>query len=306
MADARVLHRKSRANSLNALTKIALGMTKTRQRNFIGTYNADGSLIQEIVYLGDIPVVVITPSGNLYVHSDQLNTPREITNAAGSIVWKWENTDPFGANAANDDPDGDGNKFVFNPRFAGQYFDQETGFHYNLNRDYSPQLGRYIESDPIGLVAGINTYSYVSSDPNSFVDPLGLIPLPLPWITPSLNPFTGPRYQPGIPNFELGDPGLNGEPAMSAGLRGQKPSWWPDDAPWEEPNWERDTKCEVGQLPPEKPKIPDPRRACELQLAKELKICSANGGSRHCYVFAYIKFGLCRLARSGGDEGDLD
>jgi uncharacterized protein RhaS with RHS repeats len=66
-----------------------------------------------------------------YIYADQLNTPRAITNEAATTIWKWDNVDPFGANAPNEDPDGDTNKFVFNLRFPGQYFDKETGTHYN-------------------------------------------------------------------------------------------------------------------------------------------------------------------------------
>ena len=66
------------------------------------------------------------------------------------------------------------NDFTFNLRFAGQYYDQETGLHYNYFRDYDPATGRYIESDPIGLGGGINTYNYVGDYPVSSVDPLGL------------------------------------------------------------------------------------------------------------------------------------
>ncbi|MDD2776839.1 MAG: choice-of-anchor D domain-containing protein, partial [Gallionella sp.] len=108
-----------------------------------------------------------------YIHSDHLDSPRSITNTAGQEVWRWDNTDPFGNNIANENPANQGT-FTFNLRFPGQYFDRETGLHYNVNRDYNPATGRYVESDPIGLRGGINTYAYVNGNPLRWSDRLGL------------------------------------------------------------------------------------------------------------------------------------
>ncbi len=70
-------------------------------------------------------------------------------------------------------------KFAYNLRFPGQYFDQETGKHYNYFRDYDPSIARYVESDPSGLKGGLNTYNYVEGRPLVSVDPYGLAPCSL-------------------------------------------------------------------------------------------------------------------------------
>ncbi|WP_155651243.1 polymorphic toxin type 47 domain-containing protein, partial [Burkholderia stagnalis] len=63
---------------------------------------------------------------------------------------------------------------IENPlRFAGQYFDRETGLHYNRYRYYDPGSGRFVSKDPIGLAGGINVYQY-APNPISWIDPLGL------------------------------------------------------------------------------------------------------------------------------------
>ena len=90
-------------------------------------------------------------------------------STANTIVWRWENTHPFGANLPDEDPDGNAQLFEFHPRFPGQYFDKETNLHYNYFRYYEPETGRYVSPDPIGLKGGINIYGYVEQDPLSFI-----------------------------------------------------------------------------------------------------------------------------------------
>ncbi|MBC3919506.1 hypothetical protein H8L32_18610 [Undibacterium sp. CY18W] len=107
------------------------------------------------------------------IHSDHLGTPRVITDDTGSEVWRWDST-PFGETLANEQPASSTKKFTYNIRFPGQYFDAETNLHYNYFRDYDPQTGRYIQSDPIGLAGGLNTYGYVEGNPVRYFDALGL------------------------------------------------------------------------------------------------------------------------------------
>jgi len=90
-------------------------------------------------------------------------------------VWRWDQQEPFGSNPADQNPSGLG-AFDLPLRLPGQTYDVETGLHYNYYRDFDPSLGRYAESDPIGLEAGLNTYSYVRGSPLIFRDIYGLEP----------------------------------------------------------------------------------------------------------------------------------
>ncbi len=87
------------------------------------------------------------------VHSDYLDTPKVLTDSSGNVVWRTQ-LSPYGSATNNTDPDGDGQNVVFNLRFPGQYQDTETGLHYNWNRTYDPESGRYVQTDPIGMSGG--------------------------------------------------------------------------------------------------------------------------------------------------------
>ena len=124
-----------------------------------------------------------------YFHTDQIGTPLEMTDVDGSIVWQakykaWGEVDALTVSDVEQ-----------NLRFQGQYFDDETGLHYNTFRYYDPQVGRFITQDPIGLSGGVNFYRYTIS-PSNWVDPLG-------WCSTKLGNNMGARPGDGMANHHL-------------------------------------------------------------------------------------------------------
>jgi RHS repeat-associated protein len=130
--------------------------------------NASGANLREYIYMVSTLVGYINAGVLVYVHNDHLNTPQVITAQNQSVLWMAD-YEPFGKVKLNSN-----NTISFGARFPGQYLDSETGNYYNYFRDYDPSIGRYLQSDPIGLEGGVNTYAYVEGSPISFVDPLGL------------------------------------------------------------------------------------------------------------------------------------
>ncbi|MDR6927579.1 RHS repeat-associated protein [Pseudomonas sp. BE134] len=118
------------------------------------------------------PLVMLDGEGPMkatpfYYQLDHLGTPQELTDYSGEIVWSAKYR-AYGNVAALDVAE------IDNPlRFQGQYFDAETGLHYNRNRYYNPGTGRFLTPDPIKLAGGLNNYQYVPN-PTGWVDPLGL------------------------------------------------------------------------------------------------------------------------------------
>jgi len=128
-----------------------------------------------------------------FVHNDQLGTPVAVTDQSQAVVWEADKK-PFGESVIT-------GTVGENTRFPGQLFDEETGLHYNYYRDYDPSLGRYIQSDPIGITRNYSdpkiqmaikqgipiifmdepesyspnhSYGYASQNPLSGIDPFGL------------------------------------------------------------------------------------------------------------------------------------
>ncbi|WP_299598315.1 RHS repeat-associated core domain-containing protein [uncultured Microbulbifer sp.] len=129
------------------------------------------------LWLGSTPIALIKSNTGkqviVYLHADHLNTPKAGTGKAGEINWRWE-SNAFGMSLENPTVSLK-DQVTINLRFPGQYYDQESGLHYNYFRDYDPVLGRYIQSDPIGLRGGINLHNYVKGNPVRLVDKLGLM-----------------------------------------------------------------------------------------------------------------------------------
>jgi RHS repeat-associated protein len=142
------------------------------QGKLLAELDKSGVAVAEHIWLHDQPVAVLNRGVVNYVFADHLNTPRVVTDTANRVRWSWL-SDPFGRALPKDNPAGLGT-FTYNLRFPGQYYDVESGLHYNYFRDYDPQTGRYVQSDPIGLAGGFNTYAYVDNDPIQATDRLGL------------------------------------------------------------------------------------------------------------------------------------
>ena len=140
--------------------------------------NSSGVIQREYIWLDNLPVAMVDDTGAspvlYFIHSDQLGTPQKITDATphnwaafnwGAFNWGyttnvvWDGvSDPFG------NPASGSSLALTNLRFPGQYADAETALNQNWNRDYDPTTGRYIQSDPVGLGGGINTYGYVGGE----------------------------------------------------------------------------------------------------------------------------------------------
>jgi RHS repeat-associated protein len=128
----------------------------------------------DYIYLNGRPIGEVNPTnGKLYyTHTDNLGTPQKLTDSTKAVVWS-ATYQPFGGTVSFS-----GTLTNQNLRLPGQYFDAETTMNHNGFRDYAAGLTRYVESDPIGLRGGMNTYQYVKGNPYKFTDRSGLVGCP--------------------------------------------------------------------------------------------------------------------------------
>jgi RHS repeat-associated protein len=149
-------------------------------------YNENSQLLMEYggdtdkdyLWLDEVPVAVMDTHANdgsvstvNYVHADGLNTPRAIADESGQTIWTWNLVgNPFGEQQPVSSTG-----YVYNLRFPGQYYDQETGWNYNVNRYFDPAIGGFTQVDPLGFAGGQSgLYPYGNNNPLSNTDPTGL------------------------------------------------------------------------------------------------------------------------------------
>lgn len=213
-------HRALRANAIQTSETVQVtAYVYDEAGQLLGEYDGtSGMALREYAWLGSTPVAMFARNEatgaweTFHIHADHLGAPRAVLDRANRLRWSWF-AEPFGTTAPNSNPGGVG-ALTFNLRLPGQYFDSESGLHYNYHRDYDPSVGRYTQSDPIGLAGGINTYAYVENNPLSYADPDGL----------------QARLWPGIPGFPIPGraPGGVRDPDFPPGVGPpQSPApWW--------------------------------------------------------------------------------
>lgn len=131
----------------------------------------DDDDFQHYVYVADRPVAMLVGRAVYAIHTDWLGTPVAATDEAQRVVWRAE-LDPLGRIRSTS------GALQINLRGSNQYFDRETGLHYNLQRYFDPNTLRYLTPDPMGQLGGINLYTFANGDPINFVDLFGLQAIP--------------------------------------------------------------------------------------------------------------------------------
>jgi RHS repeat-associated protein len=149
---------------------------------------SSGAILREYIWLDDMPIAVIDTVADgaplYHVITDHLYRPIAMYDSTGTQVWSavWE---PFGALLSVS------GALALDARFPGQWYQLETGLHYNWHRHYDPTLGRYTQPDPLGLEAGANRFTYALGNPIMNIDPDGQFAFAIPFAFPIFEAFAG-------------------------------------------------------------------------------------------------------------------
>ncbi len=187
----------------------------------IAEYDENGDEIRSYGYQPDSTWTTdplwLKEGGEYYWYqNDHLGTPQKLVDSTGIVVWSAQYAAFGKATIEVED-------VTNHLRFPGQYYDEETGWHYNWFRYYDPRAGRYVSADPIGFLRrDVNFYGYAENSPGTAIDPGGLQPVPQTPIEPLINP---PGFTPEIPITEPTWEPLPYQPPP--GSPGVIPSWLP-------------------------------------------------------------------------------
>lgn len=252
--------------------------------HLLGEYQADGTPITEYLWLGDTPVAIVksdtTASGGVQVyaiHTDHLDTPRVIMDANWQVRWRWMG-EPFGAGPAEEQPTAGLAALQQNLRFPGQQFEPFGGRFYNHFRDYDPSTGRYVQSDPIGLDGGINTYGYANGNPLSYADPDGRLAQALPYLVPVV--IVGCALSPGCRDWLKNQ--MQPKPMASSPPEDEGKSWptFPPFRPTHTPDADKEA-----------------RDKCQAAYEAQIEVCKMTSSTpkarEACYALAANQYGEC-------------
>lgn len=233
----------------------------------IGEVDDTGNWVREVIWLGLMPVALVDHSGAapelLFAHTDQVMKPQKITDATGAVVWQGSYT-PFGELRS-----------VIATRnnvlmFPGQVEDGETMLSQNWHRDYDPAIGRYIQSDPIGLLGGVNTYGYALQNPGYYIDFTGENPA-----APVVGILVG-----GARVYKVGKASLKAyRAAKAAAVASNSVSQFKDDSTEEcEDECDEIRKDEDAACRRDYGYDPIVKRSCLARAAARWSACKSNGG----------------------------
>ncbi len=153
------------------------------EQGLIGEYDDSGRLIQEYGWKpqglwSTDPLFTRTADNKVHYYlNDQRGQSQRVFTRNGAITWQ-ARSNSYGQTTINDK-----STLISNLRLPGQYYDSETGLHYNWFRYYDPSLGSYLRNDPTGLYGGLNAYAYGLSNPLLYADNNGQLPILIPLIT---------------------------------------------------------------------------------------------------------------------------